>query len=289
MNKEYDIFYISMAISDKAFFKDAIYLILAKIFIKRRIIHFHSKGLKKRLKHKGTKFLIEKFYSTIFKDCELIHLSKSLLDDLQIDHFKSIHIIPNGIDDKFIYKKNSIKEYQVLFLSNIIKTKGIFILLKALNLIKIKKIKIKACIAGASHNFFTDQKVIDLIKKYNLQTNINLIGPVYGEDKKDLLNKSQIFVLPTILDCMPLTIIEAMSFEMPIISTRVGAIPEMLDFGDCGKIISQNNPYELADSIMYLLDNPKEAKRLGQKARIKYLDNFKSEKFINNFKKILYL
>lgn len=283
----YDLLYMSMSVADNAFFKDSIYLIFSKYFIKRRILHFHSQGLKNKLYNSKFKFLLRNFYAYIFKDCELIHLSKSLLADLNVDYFKSIHIIPNGIIDNYLLKEKHTKQYQILFLSNIINTKGIFILIKALNLIKRKNIKFKACIAGASHCRLTDHKVNKLIKSYDLKENIDLIGPKYDDEKYLLFEKSQIFVLPTMLDCMPLTIIEAMSFNMPIISTKVGAIPEMLDYGKSGLVIPPNNSIKLAEAIVFLLNNANKANDFAKNARFKFERQYTINRFFNDFMQVI--
>jgi glycosyltransferase involved in cell wall biosynthesis len=71
-------------------------------------------------------------------------------------------------------------------------------------------------------------------------------------------------ILPSYVENMPLSILEAMAARVPIVSTRVGAIPEILDEGKVGLPIDPGDWQGLAQGIIHLLDNPSFAQRLGR-------------------------
>mgnify|MGYP001034947355 CR=1 FL=1 len=71
---------------------------------------------------------------------------------------------------------------------------------------------------------------------------------------------------------MPAKVFDAMAMAKPIIATNVSDLPEILN--GCGWIVEPENPKQLAKSIQYVLDNPKEAKEMGQKARKKCIEKY---------------
>jgi glycosyltransferase involved in cell wall biosynthesis len=81
---------------------------------------------------------------------------------------------------------------------------------------------------------------------------------------------ADIFVLPSYTEGMPNVVLEAMACERAILSTTVGAMPEMLDIGgpgECGVCVPPRNADALADAIRNLLQNPQLRDQLGRKAR----------------------
>lgn len=129
-----------------------------------------------------------------------------------------VAIIPNGVylpEIKIKEKdKNSIK--QLLFLGRIHPKKGIENLIKAWA--EIKDNRWKLVIAGVDengHEEYLKKIVFDL----NLHSNIEFIGPVFGKDKESLLLTSDAFVLPSFSEGLPMSILEAWSYKLPVLMT----------------------------------------------------------------------
>jgi glycosyltransferase involved in cell wall biosynthesis len=78
-----------------------------------------------------------------------------------------------------------------------------------------------------------------------------------------LYRKANIFVLPTIADCSPLVILEAMAVGLPVIATRVGGIPEMVIHGETGLLIPPNSPEALSEAIRELAKDPMRRRAMG--------------------------
>lgn len=100
---------------------------------------------------------------------------------------------------------------------------------------------------------------IDELKKiaaaYGIADKISFPGWVGGDEKTQLFGQSHVLVLPSYTEGMPMSILEAKCAGMPVISTRVGAIPEIVRNGTDGLVISAGNVEELADAMKtYLLD-----------------------------------
>ena len=107
-----------------------------------------------------------------------------------------------------------------------------------------------------------------------------------GKKKNELMYSNDIMILPTKRDYFPTVILEAMRCGMPVISTREGAIPEIVDDGQNGFLVEKNSPHQIAEKIEYLINNPKIMDEMGQKGRKKYLENYTLDKFEQNMRKV---
>jgi glycosyltransferase involved in cell wall biosynthesis len=102
-------------------------------------------------------------------------------------------------------------------------------------------------------------------------SDMNLIDTVifagYVESLPETLSSATMFVLPTLSEGCPLTIMEAMALELPVIASSVGAIPELVLNKHNGILVPPGDPNALADAIIHLLSHPDEAKKMGQKGK----------------------
>ncbi|MBI4049968.1 MAG: glycosyltransferase family 4 protein [Candidatus Doudnabacteria bacterium] len=94
------------------------------------------------------------------------------------------------------------------------------------------------------------------------------------------LSSFDIYVCSSVKEGLPYTILEAAAAGLPIVSTRVGGIPEILEDGKSGLLVLAKNPGALAGAVKKLLDNPELAKTLGANARER-VKNFSLEKMLN--------
>lgn len=93
-----------------------------------------------------------------------------------------------------------------------------------------------------------------------------------------LFADADLFVFPSMGDCLPLAIMEALSAGLPVIATDVGAVPEAVVDGHTGLIVPQNDPDALAAAIVRLVDDPGARLDMGKRARAAALDRFDSHK-----------
>jgi glycosyltransferase involved in cell wall biosynthesis len=99
---------------------------------------------------------------------------------------------------------------------------------------------------------------------------LRLIGPVEHEKAVRYIAAADLFVLPSYTEGMPNVVLEAMACGQTILSTTVGAVPEMLDIGgpdECGVCVPPRNVDALADAIRMLVNNPQQCDQMGRKAR----------------------
>ncbi len=109
--------------------------------------------------------------------------------------------------------------------------------------------------------------ILKLIEGYGLQGNVRLTGVIPRDDLIKLYGVSDVFVLPSIAEMAPAVMREAMACARPVIGTRVGNIPELVKDGLNGFVVEPADEKELAEKIIYLVDNPAQAKMMGEKGR----------------------
>jgi glycosyltransferase involved in cell wall biosynthesis len=300
-----DLSYLALTTTGAAFFKDILIVMLLRAFNIKRIYHLHNRGVSL----KRNNFLYRISYNFVFKNAEVILLSDRLYHDIQEFVPKNkIYICPNGIDDlakqnaKSVIieedlllaetnshsSENSNKTAQLLFLSNLIESKGVFDLLEACALIKAKGISFKCTFIGGESDISSNQ-FMNRINMLDLAEHVVFEGKKYGKDKELAYQKADIFVFPTFYsnECFPLVLLEAMSYGLPVVSTYEGGIQDIVEINVTGLLVEQRNVADLAGKLEFLIQNPDVAKKMGISGRKKYEREFTLDRFENKLKEIL--
>jgi len=200
---------------------------------------------------------------------------------------ESLIMIPNGIPILKSTNKKYPKIYDVLLVGRLEKVKGIDILLKAINILKNKYRKdLKIAIAGDGS---LKENLKNLVKELKIDNEVNFLGN--RKDVEKLMYCSKILVLPSRYEGFGLVIIEAMSRQLPIIATRVGGIPDIIENNKDGLLVPPENPEELAKAIDRLLENKHLRTELAKNAYKKVKENYSIEtytkKILNLYKSLI--
>jgi len=276
-----------------AFIRDTIFVFIIKIFKIKIVYHLHGKGIKQSINNR----VIKKIYKYVFNGEEVICLSQLLKYDIKEIYNGNIYIVNNGITD--IKKRNFIKTktnnyiVKIIFLSNLIITKGVLDYLDSLEILKNKRLNFIGQIIGAEAEL-SKNKLLSEIDKRKLKNIVFYLGPKYNDEKEKILEEASIFVFPTKMkwECFPLVLLEAMKFELPVISTKQAAIPDIIDDGKTGFLVDHSSPNQIANKLELLINNYELRRSMGIAGRKKFVENYTLDKFENNivnvFSKILY-
>lgn len=160
--------------------------------------------------------------------------------------------------------------------ANFYATKGLKYLIESFNLLvnnyKLPAISYKLIIIGDGDR---RSELENLIANYNLKNHILLVGK--KENAVQYLKAYDIYVCSSVKEGFPYSILEAMIAELPIISTGVGGIPEIIKHEKNGLLIKPKNHGELAGQIKHLMDNPELAKQLGRQAKSDVSEKFSQQ------------
>ena len=274
------IIYFQLSPLGKAFYRDLLFIFIIKIFRIKILFHLHGKGIK-RVSEKGTLKIIYKF---AFSNSEVICLSQNLKSDISNVYNKEVHILNNGIPNY----KNTFKErdfsksndlrINILFLSNLLVSKGIIDFLSVMRILDKKNIEFNAFIVGAEGDMA--EKALNVeIDTYNLQKKVKYLGPKYDIEKHEIFEKSDILIYPTYNDAFPLVLLEAMIHGLPIIASNEGAISEIIINEVTGFIVNKGSPDEIVNKIEFLLKNPELFKSFQYASRARFIENYTIEQF----------
>lgn len=283
-----DLCYFAVNITGKAFYRDVLIISFLKLTRINLVYHLHGKGII----HRQNRTLDDFLYKKVFSGSKVILLSPLLYYDIKKYVLEdSVFYCANGIPDlfgkkkcAFLRKNNTVT--RILFLSNLIKSKGVFELLEALKILKGHGIKFK-CVFVGEEGDINQQEFIKKSQSLGLDDVAVYLGGKTGIDKEIEFSKADIFVLPTYKDCYPLVILEAMNYSLPIITTNEGGIPDLVENGSNGLLVSAHNPDELSEALVLLINDKQLREDMGAKARIKYENNHTINHFENTLLSIL--
>jgi len=281
-----DLCYFSMTSKCTPFYKDASLALLVKILGIKIVYHFHNKGVSEN----HDKFIDDWLYRRVFKNSDVILLSPNLYPDIQkyVDK-EHVYYCPNGITAVEMKpgSKENTKIVELFFLSNLMESKGVFLLLEACKILKQRHLDFHCTFVGGIADiseYWFNSKVEELdIVEY-----VNYIGEKFGAEKNQIFSNADIFVHPTLNDCFPLVLLEAMQYSLPIVSTLEGGIPDIVEEGVTGFLIPKNNIQLLVDKLELLIENSNLRLQLGYAARQKFEVEFMSDKFEHRLTKILH-
>ena len=287
IRKKPDVCYLALTTTSVAFYKDVLIVALLRVFQIKRVYHLHNKGVSQN----QTKKLNKLFYRFVFKNSDIILLSNKLYQDIErFVPVSRVYICPNGIADSItniepgLFTKE--KPVKILFLSNLIKSKGVFVLLEACSILQQKGIGFECNFVGAEGDMNATQFAENVNQK-QLSSKVNYLGKKFGKDKQEVFANAEIFAFPTYFECFGLVNLEAMQNSLPIVSTFEGGIPDIVEDGVTGFLVPKKNAEALAEKLEILINKPELRLQMGKAGRKKYEDEFTLEIFENRLKEIL--
>ena len=218
---------------------------------------------------------LEKFILTKILYSAQITVSQDFLKIKNIN--KNISYIPNGVDtadfDKI--KVSKFKNPTLIFVGRLHPQKNLSTLIDALNTVKTKIPEINLLIVGKGRE---EPKLREKVKYLRLQKNIKFLGEVIGKDLIRLYKSSHIFILPSIYEGQPLTLLEAWAAKLPVIVSKTGDCQYLVKKGKNGYLINNTNDIkEISDLIIRVLKSENKEK-MGQNGYNLVKQNFSWKK-----------
>ena len=201
----------------------------------------------------------------------VIALTEDMKREIKKIYGRDIFVIPNGIDlNKFnnlsketLRKRLEIKEDEkiITFVGTLRIVKGVKYLIKAMKIIKQKSPDTKMMLVGDGEE---REELESLVEELGLKERVKFIGRVQNEEIPQYMVASDVFVLPSLSEGFPVTVLEAMASGVPMIATNVGGLPEIIKDGENGFLVEPKNPEEIAEKVLLLLEDDKLRERISR-------------------------
>jgi glycosyltransferase involved in cell wall biosynthesis len=221
----------------------------------------------------------------------LIVDTESIKSTLSNFNNNKMYVLPAGVDCQEICvyqkKENTLEEHpDIFFVNNLITLKGADILIKAVYHLKQKFPQINVCIAGKGPQM---KDLNNLIKKFDLEENIKLIGFISEETKYQLYNACKIVVVPSRWDCQPLGLFDAAACGKPVVASDKSN-PGIVNNGETGLIFKSEDDVDLSEKLNKLIIDNETREKMGKKAKMnveKYDWNRVAEKYDIIYREII--
>lgn len=281
LRNEVEIAHIHTA-TGSSFWRKTIFLNLAFLFKVKTILHIHSGHFlefylsqRRQINKARIRRILGKVQKIIVVSASLAHVINSITER------KDISVLHNPImfADQ---NENGRTENLILFLGHLQRKKGIDDLIYAMEKVTeaVPDAKLMLCGDGDL------QRANELLAALNLKEHVNVTGWLNSDEKKALLQRAAIYVLPSYAEGLPMSILEAMAVGLPTVATTVGGIPEVITHQKDGMLYEAGDKETLARYIIFLLQAPTQRKIMGTAARERARSDFSVSKSITQLNQI---
>jgi glycosyltransferase involved in cell wall biosynthesis len=195
-----------------------------------------------------------------------------VVQELGLSSSQVVHILPNGVPDPGRLPKplKGPAECHFLFLGDVCENKGISDLLVAFAHPMLRRADCRLTIAGKGET----RSYRNLAHRLGIADRVRFVGWVPEPVTRELLGASDVLVLPSRFEGLPMAVIEAMAYELAVIATPVGAVPDAISDGESGLLIPVGDVRQLANALIRLVEDVELRERLQKAARCRFLARF---------------
>jgi len=259
--------------------------VIMKYLYKKKVINriesAGEKGDLGRMKTIKYRFLIAFTWKKVDR---IVAISKEICNELISHriHTEKVINIPNSVDTEYFTPseaKSWKNPFQILFVGRLTEAKGVDVLLEALKNITTK---------GYNDLLLTVVGDGDLRKELeNMALSLDLKKYVkftgYQKDVMEYYHTSDILVLPSNWEGLPLVLLEGMACGLPVVASNLSGNREGIEDGINGYLFAPGNTDELSERLIFLIDHPEKAKQMGRINRQKAVTQFSTKTVFNKY------
>ena len=259
-NRNIKIVHIQGA-ANASFSRKAVFVNIARRFGKKVIMHQHACDFVEYYDNHQDKAWITRTINNCDRLIVLSQWWKEYFTSIGVAADKIVILNNIVTPPQQPVERNSDGKIRLLFLGEIGKRKGIYDLLTAIaNEREFFAQHIELRIGGN----LEEEKLQAFIRDHNLSDFVTFMGWVSGDKKRECLEWAHIYILPSYNEGLPIGILEAMSYRMPIISTPVGGIPEVVKQHHNGILVQPGNHRDISNALHYFIANPQHIAQYGE-------------------------
>ena len=275
--------YVPISQTTIGYLKDSGFILIAKVLGRRVLCHLRGGNFSNWLQSASgaTRLYVRLVHGLVDGQIVLGQSLKGLFAGILPP--ERLFVVPNGKDVAYGAKPASAGKVRLLFLANMVRTKGPMDVLQAVPAVVERCPEAEFLFAGAWEDPVLKDEIETFLRD-RPHLPIRWLGPLKGQEKQSALMSADIFLFPTYYppEGHPWVIVEAMAAGLPVISTDQGAILESVQDGRNGFIVAKQNPAELADRAIELIRDADRRQSMGREGRRLYEERFTEERMVAN-------
>lgn len=243
-----------------AFYRAAWYVfVVALVWHRPVVVHVHGSSFDEFVTADG---VAGRFQRLVFDVCDRAIVLSPYWFEVLSEHVppEKLEVLPNAVDPDDYEPDFGADPPRVAFVSDHVERKGIAELVAALERLGEVDVEYRATLAGSGP---LSERVRALADR---SEHVEYLGYVPEARKRELLERATIYVLPSHAEGLPIALLEGMAAGNAVVSTAVGAIPEVVD-EEAGRLVAPGDAAELTDSLRELLEDPSTAESMGRHNR----------------------
>ncbi len=286
-SKKVERIHFNFALSKASILRDAPLILFAKLVQKKMVIHVHGGDY---LTNDNTPKWIQRILRKVFSGNTAVIVLSPVEKKLVEEKYgvKNVQVLPNCVDltEAKLFKRNYETEavVKLLFIGRISHAKGLTYIFDILAALKKNRIPFKFCLAGTG----ADEK--EYVEKFTtlLGADFEFKGVVSGKTKTDLYKSCDIFLLPSLFEGLPMSLLEAMSFGLVPVVTNVGSMGFVVTNNENGIIttISNDTAVVMEKAITTIINNNMLKQRLSANASAFIYKNYSPEDYVKQLNNI---
>lgn len=283
-----DIVHLNTSLEPKSYWRDIVYLLVARLYGRKVVYQVHGGALPEEF-FAGNAFLTGVLRRVLFMPDVVVLLAQvELAAYRKFIPSQHLEVVPNAIDAGPLVarpiKDKSAGPLQLIYLGRLAWNKGIYEAIEALAILVKAGRDLQLSIAGSGPE---EAAIRQRVAALGLSDRVRFPGPLFGAAKDALWSVSDIFVFPTFhREGLPYALLEAMAAGAVPITTRVGAIPDVMQDGVHGLLVEAKDPAGLARAIARLDDDRDALARMAAAGRERVLAEYTVERLAQDFKRI---
>ncbi|MBI3526273.1 MAG: glycosyltransferase family 4 protein [Betaproteobacteria bacterium] len=279
------IVHLNTALNTRAFWRDFAYLIAAKICGAKVLYQVHGGALPHRF------FERNRILSALLRGVLQLPDAIVVLAKCELDAYRKfvpgqqVLLFPNAIDcapyEKFLRgRSDPAAPLRLLYIGRLAQEKGLAETLLGFKYARAQGVKVQFFIAGSGPE---EVSLKQLAGELGLAEDVSFVGPVFGEDKLKLLVAADAFVLASYAEGLPYALLESMAAGVPVIVTRVGAIPDVVAERIHGLFVPPRDPGAISHAIATLASNRRLLARMSTACRERVVGDYSIDRLAGKF------
>jgi glycosyltransferase involved in cell wall biosynthesis len=191
------------------------------------------------------------------------------------ERWPHIHVVPCGVDPR-VYRPPAERAggdrgAEILFVGRLLHGKGLSLLLEAIATLRGRGLEVTATIVGdgpARTAYEADARRLDVVE------HVRFVGAVGQDEIRAHYERADVFCLPSFAEGVPVVAMEAMAMELPVVSTRIMGIPELVQDGAHGLLVAPGRVDQLTAALDRLVRSPQERRQMGAAGREKVVADY---------------